>query len=179
MAAPGAGFDLIPNPLVSRLGGPMPAPGVQTVPVARLAWVAPRALAGPNSPDRRSFEGYLGETFLRSRGRRWTQLYLDWDLETWLIIETSGIVGRERIPSAAGSGAPTQRDVVLVLADAAVGHGRRSLSIEGAFLCGNFTRAGDFEASPNGGTLAASTGVFCEARSPSCCQVCTNRTPRR
>ena len=109
-------------------------------------------------------------------GNDWSVLYLDWDLETWLVIETIGIVGRERITSAAGSGAPALRDVVWVLADAAVGHGSRSLSVEGAFLCGNFTRAGDFEPSPTGGTLAASTGVFCEARSPGCCKGCTAYT---
>jgi hypothetical protein len=176
MAAPGAGVDLTPNRLVNRLGGPMPAPRVQSVAAAGLQNVAPHALTGADSPDRRSFVGYLGQTFLRGLGSRWTQLYLDWNLETWLIIETSGIVARETIPRAAGSGAPGPRDVIWVLADAAVGRGRRALSLEGAFLSGNFTRAGDFEASPGGGTLAASTGVFCEGRSPGCCRHCTAYT---
>jgi hypothetical protein len=174
MAASGAGFDLIPNLLVDRLGGPMPPPGVSPVAMVGLAWIAPRAQPA-DSPDRRSFVGYLGETFTHG-GNDWSVLYLDWDLETWLVIETIGIVGRERITSAAGSGAPALRDVVLVLADTAVGHGRRSLSLEGAFLCGNFTRAGDFEPSPSGGTLDASTGVFCEGRSPGCCRGCTAYT---
>jgi hypothetical protein len=140
------------------------------------------ASAGQESPDQRSFVGYLGETFVNqtvNQGVEWSILFLDWTLETWLIVETNGIVHRATIPTAAGDGAPANRDVLWVLADATVGRGGRSLSEEGVFLSGQFTRAGDFEAAPSGGTLAASTGVFCEGRSPGCCQGCTVKTPRR
>jgi hypothetical protein len=175
MAAPGAG-NLNPNGLVARVGGPLPAPGV--VPVAAPAAAAlgggAAAAAAPSSPERRSFTGYLGETF--NHGVDWTMLYVDSSLESWLLIETDGIVARETIPRRAGSGSPAPLDVIWVLADAAVGRGGRSLTLEGAFLSGNFTRAGDFEASPTGGTLAASTGVFCEARSAGCCKGCTAYT---
>ena len=144
---------------------------------ARSRWpldVATARIDGPESPERRSFVGYLGRTFnhgvnmdpaVRRLGPRVVADHRD---ERHRRSRT--------IPPDAGSGTPEALDIIWVLADAAVGRGGRSLSVEGAFLCGNFTRAGDFEASPTGGTLAASTGVFCEARSPGCCKGCTANT---
>ena len=173
-AARRAGFDLNPNALVTALGVALPAPDATSVAVTASA-LRTGATTGPESPERRSFVGYVGRTF-NHRGNNWTLLYVDSALESWMIVETDGIVGRRPIPPDAGSGTPEALDMIWVLADAAVGRGGRSLTVEGAFLCGNFTRAGDFEASPTGGTLAASTGVFCEARSAGCCKGCTAYT---
>jgi hypothetical protein len=124
-------------------------------------------IAGPG--DKVSFIGYVGDT-IEHGGTSWTVLYLDWDLSTWLLIETAGIFARKYIPNYTGMGAPVNSDVLWVLAEAAVGRGRKALSVEGMFLTGEFTRAGDFDAAAGGGTMAASTGVFCEGRSPGCCK---------
>ena len=175
----GGGPDLSANPFVGALGAPVPAPNLNFVAPGSLGGLRARGAPaqGAESPDRRSFVGYLGRTFNHG-GVEWSILYRDLSLETWLIIETQGIVGRRRIFAAAGSGSPADLDVLWVLVDATVGQGGRSLSSLGAFLSGQFTRAGDFEASPSGGTLDASTGVFCEGRSPGCCKGCTYRTPK-
>jgi hypothetical protein len=132
--------------------------------------------AGPESPDRVSFVGYLGDRFFH-RGLWWLVLYLDWDMQTFLVIESTGFIRADTLPTSAGSGTPEPRNVIWVRADTAVGRVARSLSLEGMFLTGDFTRAGDFEAGPaDGGTFAAATGVFCGARSPGCCIV-TKKKP--
>jgi hypothetical protein len=171
------------NKLVERLRPPRvpqdvppPAPGEEAsaaaadeeVPEVDVPLVA--QIGGRPSDERVSFVGYVGRTFSH-REMSWTVVYRDLDLQTWLIIERAGIVDQDDISASSGEGTPVARDIVWVKADAAVGHGSRALSIEGMFLTGNFTRAGDLEATPDGGTLAASTGVFCGARSPNCCYV--------
>ena len=162
---------LQPNRLVADKHGPTTDP-LETPTDAVIETQKKAAdIGGPG--DKVSFVGYVGDT-IEHRGSRWTVLYLDWDLSSWLLIETAGIVARKYIPNDTGMGAPVNSDVLWVLADAAVGRGRKALSLEGMFLTGDFTRAGDFDASAAGGTMAASTGVFCEGRSPGCCRP---RTP--
>jgi hypothetical protein len=100
-------------------------------------------------------------------------LYLDWDGETRLLIEKDGIVDRQRLPKGAGMGTPVERDVIYVKHDAAVGIVGSSLSLEGLFLTGDFTRAGDFDSDMGGGTLSAATGGFCA--SALCCKGKSNR----
>jgi hypothetical protein len=130
--------------------------------------------AGPAPPDWRSFVGYFGGE-IEYRNRMWTRLYLDLDLQSWLIIESAGVLQREDVHNEPGV-APG-RVVLWVRPDAAVGRGKRSLSVEGEFLTGEFTRAGDFDLGTAAGTPAAATGVFCDARSVGCCMGRTNRPP--
>jgi hypothetical protein len=114
------------------------------------------------------FAGLLGDVVRRQPADdEWRILYLDWALQNWLLIENRGIVNHANIQDPATQ--PVTRDVLWVDEDASVGRGSRSQSIEAQFLTGEFTRAGDFEAPPGGGTHDASTGVFCEARTPRCC----------
>ena len=147
-----------------------PDPRVQ----APLGADAADTFEGAETPERRSFVGYYGGEF-QFHDVWWCVLYLDWDLRTWLIIERDGVVARESMIHEPGL--QQGRDVLWVKADAAVGRGRRSLSREGEFLTGAFTRAGDFDVGQEGGTLAAATGVFCDARSVGCCMGRTNRPP--
>ena len=114
------------------------------------------------------FAGLLGGPVQSPRGETWYQLYIDWGLADWLLVEQRGIVHHETIKDPAIQ--PLTRDVIWVDEDASVGRGSRSQSPEGQFLTGDFTRAADFDAPVGGGTLGASTGVFCEARTPSCCR---------
>jgi hypothetical protein len=120
-------------------------------------------------PELVTFTGYLGATLLNLRDKDWCVLYLDSRLVSWLLVEKSGIVFRDPVEDEK---APCGiRDVIWVKADTAVGSGGGSLSIQAQFLTGDFTRAADFDESPpGGGTLAAATGVFCEARSGGCCK---------
>jgi hypothetical protein len=168
-------FNLKPNPLVVKLGLELPgaaAPALMAT--AAPGTYMPGAAAGTETPGRLSFTGYVGGEFEHD-GMNWCVLYLDWDGQTWLLIERDGILGRQTIPSDAGSGTPAPRDVLYVKPDAAVGNAGRTLTRRGLFLTGDFTRAGDYDAEMEGGTLAAATGVFCQARSPGCC----NKTTRR
>jgi hypothetical protein len=114
------------------------------------------------------FAGLLGDPVQNPRGGTWHQLYIDWGLADWLLVEQRGIVHRITITDPAIH--PLTRDVIWVDEDASVGRGNRSQSPEGQFLTGDFTRAADFDAPVGGGTLGASTGVFCEAKTPSCCR---------
>ncbi|HET8755844.1 MAG TPA: hypothetical protein VFM58_07535 [Solirubrobacteraceae bacterium] len=127
-------------------------------------------------PELATFVGYVGATLRQQPGSEtyWTVLYLDPQLSCWLLVPTNGIVARDRITDEQ---APNkQRDVIWVRADASIGVGSGTLSVQAQFLTGEFTRAGDVDAGPGGGTLAGATGVFCEGRSPGCCKPKTPKT---
>ena len=116
------------------------------------------------------FAGVLGNQVTRPGGADlWWILYLDWALQDWLLIEDEGAVHTQNITDPAIS--PLTRDLVWVEEDASVGLGSRAQTLEAQFLTGDFTRAADFEPPVGGGTTGASTGVFCEARTPSCCRI--------
>jgi len=134
-------------------------------------------------PEVVSFEGYLGATITRRLGTDpdensdWCVFYLDWDLRRWLLIEKSGIVRHRRLQDEA-TPKEDPHDVIWVLVTATVGSGRGSQSVEGLFLTGSFTSAGDFEAEAGGDGASPATGKFC-GRSPWCCggrTVCLSRT---
>jgi hypothetical protein len=143
--------------------------------VAKLTGAAVQAGQAADIPDVVSFVGFLGETFKQptgDQGGEWQMLYLNAELRTWLLVENSGIVHTEKITD--DSTPSGNYDMVWVNADTAVGIGRGSQSSEARFLTGEFTRAGDFDGAPaSGGTIAASTGVFCEARTAGCCNIRT------
>jgi hypothetical protein len=119
-------------------------------------------------PDMVTFTGYLAEKVSHpGGGGDWQVLYTDLPLVKWLLVEDKGILYNMTIHD--DSSPFEKRDVIWVDEDASVGMGMGSQSVEARFLTGEFTRAGDFGAPPAGGTIAASTGVFCEARTAGCC----------
>jgi hypothetical protein len=165
---------LNPHPLVVALAKNLKAPAVRAAGnVPGIAAGSPGALArASNLPGVVLFAGFLGDLVPHPSGTNWQVLYIDLALTEWLLIEEDGIlddakVKDETVPIKFGA----DRDVLWVKADASVGRGAASQSVEAQFLTGPFTRAGDFEVPLAGGTLAAATGVFCEARTPSCCRV--------
>jgi hypothetical protein len=113
-----------------------------------------------------SFAGYLGGTVERE-DKQWRLLYLDSQLQTWLLVRDVDILYHEQVKD--DTAALEKRDVIWVKADASVGRGSGPQSVESRFLTGEFTKAGDFDTAPGGGTMAAATGLFCEARTPFCC----------
>lgn len=161
-------FNLDPNDLVNTLRRELLPQGKAAAKRASVS--APADLGDATGiPQLVVFAGLLGDSVEKpAGGGMWRLLYLDWALQDWLLVEERGIVNRATITDPAIS--PITRDVLWVDEDASVGRGNRSQSREGQFLTGAFTRAGDFEAPVGGGTLGASTGVFCEARTPTCCR---------
>ena len=140
-----------------------------TVPTADLAEGSAEALAyASNLPDAIMFTGFLGGLVEEPGGRNWQLLYLDFELDNCLLVDNGGILAESEVEDDAVP-FTQKRDVIWVRADAAVGLRRASHSVEAQFLTGDFTRAGDFEAPPSGGTVAAATGIFCQARTASCC----------
>ena len=138
------------------------APGATTAP----------STAATSTSELVTFTGYLGDAIRWPGGGAWRLLYLDLRMEHWLLVEESGIVEAKRTKDdVTPSG---RRDLIWVKADAAVGIGRGSQSDEARFLTGQFTRAGDCEASWTGGTHTAATGVFCGASTVSCCRRISN-----
>ncbi len=154
------------HPLVEALASGLKAPAV---PANQIRASSVEALAyASNLPEAIMFTGFLGGVVQEPGGRNWQLLYLDLELNNWLLVEDGGILAEDRVVD---DGVPFnhKRDVIWVKADAAVGRGSASQSVEAQFLTGDFTRAGDFEAPPAGGTIAAATGIFCQARTVGCC----------
>ena len=178
---PGPDVDLDPNPFVQALAEQLQAAGPPTFVRKADEVGAARALAESSDvPELVTLVGYLGATIPRPGAAEpdpsWCVLYLDPELRNWLLVEKAGIVRRLQLKDENTTDDP--RDVLWVKAEAAIGRGSGQLSSEAQFLSGEFTQARDIEAAPSGGTLDASTGVFCEGRSPGCCQGCTVRTRR-
>lgn len=124
----------------------------------------------PGTPELVSFTGFIDGDVTAPWGSAadWLLMYLDSQLQDWLLIEQSGIVETDIVVNDIS---PAQaRDVIWVRRGAAVGRGSGPQSDEARFLTGEFTLAGDFEAGPAGGTMAASTGVFCGANTAFCCR---------
>jgi hypothetical protein len=129
------------------------------------------AVAQAAVPEAFTFTGFLAPGGVKApwAGEEgWRRLYLDMRRQNWLLIEAAGILANTTVSDRKVPGG--WRDVVWVTADTGIGIGRGSPSNEAQFLVGDFTRAADFRSSPNGGTMAASTGVFCEAESVGCCR---------
>ena len=118
-------------------------------------------------PELVTFAGYLGPIVQR-QNKDWCVLFLDTRLDSALLVQKDGIVYRDPVKS---DESPCGiRDVLWVTADTRVVVVSASQSLESQFLTGEFTRAGDFDDTPRGGgTMAAATGVFCEARTVGCC----------
>jgi hypothetical protein len=85
-----------------------------------------------------------------------------------MLLETSGIVGRSSLSSSPGT--LGTRDAIVMKADATVGWVRRSVSLEGLFLSGEWMRADDLDLEPlDGGGSPSASGGFCPPKSPRCC----------
>ncbi len=124
-----------------------------------------------NLPEPVMFAGFRGPVIDHPERGTWRLLYLDLELTEWVLIETAGILRQGRVEDKTVPFEEQSRDVFWVKADAAVGRGNAAQAVQAQFLTGKFTRAADFEAPLSGGTIAAATGVFCEARTPSCCRI--------
>jgi hypothetical protein len=128
--------------------------------------VSPSLADRTDAPDLSLFAGFLGDEFDHS-GTTWWLLYMDAQLQRWLLVPRDEIVVYDRLED---STAPFgKRDVLWINAGAQLRQGSGSTTIEGRFVVGEFTRAGDFAASTTGGTFAAATGLLCEANTPGCC----------
>ena len=148
---------------------------------SRLAGIPGEGLPGSSPdggsiPDLYTFAGFLWPDNVTQPGGdtdAWRLLFLDVRLSNWLLVEKAGIWFQDKVKDENVPG--DERDVLWVIPDTGVGIGRGSPSREATFLVGDFTRAADFRSSPAGGTLAAATGVFCEAESVGCCRPSSRR----
>jgi hypothetical protein len=120
-------------------------------------------------PEVIPFLGFRGGTVKQPGGSDYRMVYLDVGLQDWLLVEDGGIRDYADVEDKTVPG--QTRQMLWVDVNAAVGRGHGPQSAEARFLTGEFTRAGDFEAPVAGGTAdGARTGVFCEARTPTCCR---------
>ena len=123
----------------------------------------------PDLPELVLFAGYAGAVVKRPGTQAdWQLFYLDPQLFRWMLVNGEAIkhhkeIKDEKLPSGSC-------DYLWLVTDAQVAHGHGPKTIEQRFLTGEFTRAGDFETPPRGGTYSGTTGVFCEARTPTCCR---------
>jgi hypothetical protein len=155
-----------PNPLVEALAKSIALPAIGT-----FAAGSPGALATTsNTPEIVTFVGYLGAT-VKYDSIDWRVLYLDPELRDCLWVDDKAILHDVRITPPGAP--PDGLDVIWVKGDTPVARASGLEAAQAQFLIGEFTRACDVEAAPTGGTLSASTGVFCEGRSPGCCRPCT------
>ena len=159
--------DFRPHPLVKAVEETLRqrAPAgvaVQVQPDAEILSLAERT----DLPDLSLLAGFLGAQFDHA-GATWWLLYLDSRLHKWLLVPKNDIVVYERLDDATAFA--KRRDVLWVKADARLLQGSGSQTIEGLFLVGEFTRAGDFASAPAArGTGTAATGLLCEATTPNC-----------
>ena len=153
------------HPLVKALAAASKAPAIAAMSAQQGSARAYQAAA--NLPKAAIFAGFLGEDFDHD-GKTWRPLFIDLELAECALIEEAGIIANG-VSKEDALPFNHERDVLWVNADAPVGRVDPSLDIAAQFLTGEFTRAGDFDVGPAGGTPAGATGVFCEARTPSCC----------
>jgi hypothetical protein len=119
-----------------------------------------------NLPDLSLLGGYVGAKVER-QGTWWWVLYLDSLLQNWVLVPDKAIVYHERLED---DKAPRGlRDLLWIIASETVVRGSGSQSVDGRFVVGEFTRAGDFSTATAGGTFSAATGLLCEATTPGCC----------
>lgn len=157
------------HPLVNALAQGLNAPAIRAQSVQ--AGSAAALARASNLPEIVMFAGFLGDVVAHPSGNNWQLLYTNLALTDWLLIEEDGIVNYDTVRDDSVPAAfNRERDVLWVKADTSVGRGSSSQSVESQFLTGEFSRAANFEAPLIGGTIGAATGVFCEARTPSCCR---------
>jgi hypothetical protein len=142
--------------------------GAQPEAVVTQVPATPRDLAEASDvPEVIPFLGFRGGSVQQPGGTDFRMVYIDVGLQDWLLVEESGIQRYEDVEDRTVPG--QRRQMLWVDVSAAVGRGHGPQSVEARFLTGDFTRAGDFEP-PRGGGGGSSTGVFCEARTYTCCR---------
>jgi hypothetical protein len=166
-----AGARRGPHPLVKQLvdAGPHDQYEVESARAARAGRGVLARTEVSDVPDVAVFAGYLGDTFHHD-GHDWRVMYTDAACSKWLLVLEDAIVTAKQMPDR--SSAYGYRDVLWVRAETPVGYGKGRQSNLSRFLTGTFTRAADFGGgpAPGAGTYGeGTTGVFCEARTPSCC----------
>lgn len=121
-------------------------------------------------PELVTVAGYLGGTVELGDDRaKWWIVYLDSQLESWRLIPHKDILLHSSMDD---DNAPfKKRDLLWVDADALTTRGESPPrpELQAQYLRGDFTRAGDLVAPAPGAPMSASTGVFCEVTTPSCC----------
>lgn len=111
----------------------------------------------PEVVPTRIVHGYLGGFV--DEDNVWRVIYLDAELQTWIIAADASIRDRRTVKDEA---APTgSRDVIWLDREDRIISGQWPQTVKGRFLSGDFIRFADFEAEPNGGTFPSPSGLFC------------------
>src|SRR3954451_3981524 len=154
-----------PNKFVERLTKHLNEPASSPRLDGTVEPDATRVAQAANVPQLFTFAGFLGAVVGQPGvpEKQWQLMYLDLSLKNWLLVEDDGVISTYTVVE--DKAPDRQMDVLWVTADTAVGIGSGSQSLEAQFLTGDFTRAADFRTSVSGGTLAAATGIFCDAQS--------------
>jgi hypothetical protein len=118
----------------------------------------------------RSFPGYLGGSVddpLRRDSSKWQVLFLDVNLQQWLIVKSEDILYFDRVqdPTAACG----LRDFVWVPEDALIGRGGPANDPDAVVRSGAFSRAGDLATALRGDTNAPRSGLMVDSLTPLCC----------
>jgi hypothetical protein len=123
----------------------------------------------------RMVAGYLGGCVSRGEALPDRQLlYLDARLSTWLQISLADVALFNRVRD--DTAAFRLRDIIWLRPDARVVRGDDSDSVEQSYLNGPFIRVADLETSLGGGGVTSrSSGLVCEAITPGCCTLRTQR----
>jgi hypothetical protein len=156
--------------LVTDLARALDVPEVETGTLQFAAQTAGALAAAVDTSEQVIFAGYTGALIERPKdsGRHWRVFYLDARLFRWMLVERDRVRLWRRIETPES---PTgDCDYIWVDYDAPVASGSGPQSVEAPFLSGDFTRAGAFEAPSGGRGGGTSTGLFCDARTPSCCR---------
>jgi hypothetical protein len=121
------------------------------------------------SPELITFAGYLGGRATPEAAGTdvWQILFTDATAGNWLVVAVKNIELHTRV--ADETAAYCLRDVIWVGADSPVGRGDTSSSVQGLFLRGALTRAGDLATSLRGDTFSRSGGLLLDALTPRCC----------
>ena len=170
---------LAPHPLVVAaakglagvVGGPLKDALAAKRPVTTDEGFASTLADQANLPGLIVVIGYVGAQVPQGAAT-WRLVYLDARLDSWLLVDESNVVVSQKLTDP---DAPMgEYDVLWVNATANIVRGSGPQSNDARFLVGQLTRAGEFAASTAGSSLAASSGLLCEATTPGCC--ITSRT---
>jgi hypothetical protein len=124
------------------------------------------------SPDLEVIQGYNGSCVCEKRfepaEQWWHVIFLDIRLSKWVIVpwEAMQLYERREDPSLPFGYA----DRIWVAADARIGVGDVTTSVDALWLSGDFTRAGDFRSSLGTASGSSTSGVLCDAITPRCCK---------
>jgi hypothetical protein len=123
-------------------------------------------------PELIAVQGYSAGPVDASAADGWVLLYLDVTLRQWMLVRGADVFASDEVKDASlpfGG-----YNTLVVRREAPCRYGTGPYDVQGTFLAGSFTKAGDLEASSStGGTFAPRSGLLCGVSTPEC-----NRTPR-